>query len=99
MILSSLDWNALLARVFTGWVLRSEMVKSHLVETIVNKGQASDCADHNIQTIAAGPSQCLIMDILNDLIQCGLECFAGKGLHRLGIEIRDGKISSCTCSN
>ena len=48
-------------------------------------GQASDCVDRNIQTIAAGPSQCLIMDILNDVMQIGLECIAGKGLHKLGV--------------
>eukprot|EP00956_Cyclotella_meneghiniana_P030094 scaffold74923_cov24-Cyclotella_meneghiniana.AAC.4 len=80
---SHLDWNALLARVSTDWQL-------------VYKGQASDCVDHNIQTIAAGPSQCLIMDILNDVMQFGLECFAGKGLNRLGIELAVIKISSCS---
>ena len=47
------------------------------------QGQVSDCVDHNIQTIAAGPSQCLIMDILNDVMGFGLECIASKGLYRL----------------
>eukprot|EP00956_Cyclotella_meneghiniana_P043583 scaffold277712_cov159-Cyclotella_meneghiniana.AAC.1 len=45
--------------------------------------QGSDCVDHNIHTIAAGPSQCLIMDILNDDMGFGLECIASKGLHGL----------------
>ena len=36
------------------------------------QGQVSDCVDQNIQTIAAGPSQCLIMDILNDVVGFGL---------------------------
>ena len=55
------------------------------------KGQASDCVDRNIQTIAAGPSQCLIVDILNDVMQFGLECFASKGLHGQGLELNEGK--------
>eukprot|EP00956_Cyclotella_meneghiniana_P034004 scaffold100809_cov36-Cyclotella_meneghiniana.AAC.1 len=53
-------------------------------------GQVSECVDHNTQTIAAGLSQCLTMDILNDVVQFGLECFAGKGLHGLGFWILDG---------
>ena len=54
-------------------------------------GQVSDCVDHNNQTIAAGLSQCLIMDILNDVMQFGLECFASKGLHGLGLELNKGE--------
>ena len=54
-------------------------------------GQISDCVDHNNQTIAAGLSQCLIMDILNDVMQFGLECFASKVLHGLGLELNKGK--------
>ena len=54
-------------------------------------GQVSDCEDHNIQTISAGLSQCLIMDILNDVMQFGLECFASKGLHGLGLELNKGE--------
>ena len=96
MMLCRLDWNALLARVSTGWVLSSERVKSSLFVALNEQCKVSDCADHNIQTIAAGPSQCLIMDILNDVMQFGLECFAGKGLHRLGIELAVIQISSCS---
>ena len=62
------------------------------------QGQVRDCVDHIIQTTAAGLSQCLIMDILNGDMQFGLECFAGKGLHRLGIELTVINISS-SCSN
>ena len=40
----------------------------------------------NIQTIAAGLSQCLIVDMLNDDMRSGLECFASKGLHGLDFE-------------
>ena len=52
-----------------------------------------DFVDLNIQTIAAGLSQYLIMDILNDVMQSGLECFASKGLHGLGIEFQQGEKS------
>eukprot|EP00956_Cyclotella_meneghiniana_P039912 scaffold182778_cov42-Cyclotella_meneghiniana.AAC.1 len=51
------------------------------------QGQVSDCLDHNIQTIAAGPSQCLIVDVLNDVMQFGMECFASNGLHVLNFEL------------
>ena len=54
-------------------------------------GQVSDCVDHNNQTIAAGLSQYLIMNILNDVMQFGLECFASKGLHGLGLDLHKGK--------
>ena len=57
-------------------------------------GQVSDCVDHNNQTIAADLSECLIMDILNDVIQFGLEWFASKGLHGLGSELNKGELSS-----
>ena len=60
------------------------------VVTPTEHGQVSECVDHNTQTIAAGLSQCLIMDILNDVVQFGLECFASKGLHGLGFWILDG---------
>ena len=58
-------------------------------------GQVSDCVDHNNQTIAAGLSQCLIMNILNDVMQFGLECFASNGLHGLNFELWEGKKPSC----
>eukprot|EP00956_Cyclotella_meneghiniana_P025645 scaffold53882_cov39-Cyclotella_meneghiniana.AAC.1 len=38
---------------------------------------------------AAGLSQCLIVDMLNDVMWSGLECFASKGLHGLDIEFRE----------
>ena len=49
--------------------------------------------DRNIQTIAAGLSQYLIMDISNDDMQFGLECFASKGLCGLDIEFQKGEKS------
>ena len=58
------------------------------------QGQVSDCLDHNIQTIAAGPSQCLILDVLNDVMQFGMECFASNGLHGLNFELWDGRVKS-----
>ena len=61
-------------------------------------GQVSDCADHNIQTIAAGLSQCLIMDVLNDVMQFGLECFASKGLHGLDDVLWEGEKLGCCLS-
>eukprot|EP00956_Cyclotella_meneghiniana_P026945 scaffold59470_cov36-Cyclotella_meneghiniana.AAC.3 len=36
---------------------------------------------------AAGLSQCIITDILNDAMQFGLECFAREGLCFLGFEL------------
>ena len=54
------------------------------VATPTEHGQVSECVDHNTQTIAAGLSQCLIMDILNDDMQFGLGCLSSKGLRRLG---------------
>eukprot|EP00956_Cyclotella_meneghiniana_P032769 scaffold91320_cov73-Cyclotella_meneghiniana.AAC.1 len=52
------------------------------------EGQVSDCEDLIIQIIAAGLSQCLIVDILTDVMWSGLECIAIKGLHRLDFECR-----------
>ena len=49
--------------------------------------------DRNIQTVAAGLSQYLIMDISNDVMQFGLECFASKGIHGLDIEFQNGEKS------
>eukprot|EP00956_Cyclotella_meneghiniana_P039858 scaffold181405_cov66-Cyclotella_meneghiniana.AAC.1 len=82
-MLSGLDWNAWPARVSTGWELSSKGTKSPVATPSTNQGPSvSDCTDHNIQTIAAGLSQCLIVDILNDVMWSGLECLAGKGLRR-----------------
>ena len=49
----------------------------------------------NIQTIAAGLSQCLIVDMLNDVMRSGLECFASKGLHGVDFQCREGEKFSC----
>ena len=67
MMLCGLDWNALPARVSTGWILSARRVKS-LVVAPTEEGQVSDCEDLFILTIAAGLSQCLIVDILNDVM-------------------------------
>ena len=56
------------ARVSPGLILSARMVISS-VATPTEHGQVSECVDHNTQTIAAGLSQCLIMDILNDDMQ------------------------------
>eukprot|EP00956_Cyclotella_meneghiniana_P026943 scaffold59470_cov36-Cyclotella_meneghiniana.AAC.1 len=40
-----------------------------------------------MQTSAAGLSQCIIMDVLNDIMQFGLECFASECLYFLGFEL------------
>eukprot|EP00956_Cyclotella_meneghiniana_P038031 scaffold147982_cov50-Cyclotella_meneghiniana.AAC.1 len=82
------------ARVSTGWELSSKRAKSPVVAP-TSQGPVSDCTDHNIQTIAARLSQCLIVDILNDVMWFGLECLASKGLHGLGIEFQEGKKSGC----
>eukprot|EP00956_Cyclotella_meneghiniana_P032160 scaffold87071_cov43-Cyclotella_meneghiniana.AAC.1 len=55
----------------------------------------SHTVEHNIQTIAAGPSQCLIMDTLNDVVGFGLECIASKGLHGLNFELKERRKLSC----
>ena len=95
MMLCGLDWNALPARVSTGWIFSARRVKSSVVALVPKKakGQVSDCEDLFIQTIAAGLSQTFIMDVLNDAMQLGLECFASKGLHQTGFELREGEKS------
>ena len=82
MMLCGLDWNALPAMVSTGWIFSFQRVKISVVAS-TDQGLVSDKVDLNIQTIAAGLSQCLIEDILNDVMWSGLECFASKGLHGL----------------
>ena len=72
MMLCGLDWNALPARVSTGWMLSAGRVKSSVVAP-TEEGQVSDCEDLFILTIAAGLSQCLIVDILNDDMRSRLE--------------------------
>ena len=44
------------------------------------KGESVTVRDIFILTIAAGLSQCLIVDMMNDVMRSGLECFASKGL-------------------
>ena len=72
----------------------TQRVKSSDVATNV-QGQVSVCGELFIQTIATGLSQCLIVDMLNDDMQSGLECTASKGLHGLDFECREGKKFSC----
>eukprot|EP00956_Cyclotella_meneghiniana_P025647 scaffold53882_cov39-Cyclotella_meneghiniana.AAC.3 len=67
-MLCGLDWNALPAKVSTGWILSAGRL---------------------------GLSQCLIVDMLNDVMWSGLECFASKGLNGLDFECREGKKFSC----
>ena len=59
------------------------------------EGQVSDCEDLFILTIAAGLSQCFIVNMMNDVMRSGLECFVCKGLHRLDFECREGEKFSC----
>eukprot|EP00956_Cyclotella_meneghiniana_P030976 scaffold79962_cov20-Cyclotella_meneghiniana.AAC.1 len=40
----------------------------------IQEGQVSDREDLFILTIAAGLSQCLIVDMMNDVMRSGLEC-------------------------
>ena len=94
MMLCGLDWNALPARVSTGWILSTGRVKSSVV-ALTERGQVIVCVELFIQTIAAGLSQCLIVDMLNDVMRSGLECFASKGLHGLDFEYREGEKFSC----
>ena len=54
-----------------------------LLLPLTDQGQISCWVNLNIQSIAAGLSQCLIVNILNDVMWSGLECFASKGLHGL----------------
>eukprot|EP00956_Cyclotella_meneghiniana_P007005 scaffold9429_cov71-Cyclotella_meneghiniana.AAC.5 len=81
MMLCGLDWNALPA---------SGRVKSSVVAP-TEEGQVGDCEDLFILTIAAGLSECLIVDMMNDVMRSGLECFACKGLHSLYFEWWEGE--------
>ena len=83
MMLCGLDWNALPARVSTGWILSAGEGEKFSCAPTVRDWVNSDHMKLNIQTIAAGLSQCLIVDMLNDVMWSGLECLAGKGLHGL----------------
>eukprot|EP00956_Cyclotella_meneghiniana_P035625 scaffold116605_cov98-Cyclotella_meneghiniana.AAC.1 len=96
MMLCGLDWNALSARVSsTGWILSAGRVKSSVVAP-TEGSQVSDCEDLNILTIAAGLSQCHSVNMMNDVMRSGLECFASKGLlHRLDFECQEGEKFSC----
>ena len=89
-MLCGLDWNALPARVSTDWILSAGSVKN-LVVAPAQEGQVSDCEDLFILTIAAGLSQCLIVDILNNVMRSGLECFACKGLCNLNFDCWEGE--------
>eukprot|EP00956_Cyclotella_meneghiniana_P034250 scaffold102856_cov57-Cyclotella_meneghiniana.AAC.1 len=92
-MLCGLDWNALPARVSTGWILSARRVKSSVVAP-TEESQVSDCEDLFIHTIAAELSQCLLVDMMNDVMRSGLECFASKGLlHRLDFEYA-GRVKS-----
>eukprot|EP00956_Cyclotella_meneghiniana_P034251 scaffold102856_cov57-Cyclotella_meneghiniana.AAC.2 len=95
-MLCGLDWNTLPARVSsTGWVLSARRVKKSVVAP-TEGSQVSDCEDIFIHTIAAGLSQCFIVDMMNDVMRSGLECFASKGLlHRLDFECQEGEKFSC----
>ena len=105
-MLCGLDWNALSAMVSTDWILSVRRVKSSVVAPTV-EGQVIVCAELFIQTIAAGLPQCLIVDMLNDVMRSGLECFASNGLHGLDFECGEGekfrcgpncmKLSQCLC--
>ena len=98
MMLCSLDWNALLVMLCAFWVLSSGSVKRRAL--VPSKlGQFIKYVVNDMQTSAAGLSQCIIMDILNDVMQFGLECTADKGLHRLGIELAVIQISSCIANS
>eukprot|EP00956_Cyclotella_meneghiniana_P030927 scaffold79666_cov76-Cyclotella_meneghiniana.AAC.2 len=81
----NLDWNALPARVSTGLTLSGGRVKSSVVAP-TEEGQVGDCEDLFILTIAAGLSQCFIVNMMNDVMWSGLECFVCKGLHRMDFE-------------
>eukprot|EP00956_Cyclotella_meneghiniana_P021722 scaffold39963_cov61-Cyclotella_meneghiniana.AAC.2 len=82
-----LDWNALPTRVSAFWVLSSGSVKKSSCCPNRTIGQVRDCVVNDMQTSAAGLSQCLIMDILNEVMQFGLECILSKGLCFLGFEL------------
>eukprot|EP00956_Cyclotella_meneghiniana_P037795 scaffold144637_cov46-Cyclotella_meneghiniana.AAC.1 len=91
-MLCGLDWNALCARVSsTDWMLSAGRVKSSVVAP-TEESRVSDCEDLFILTLTAGLSQCLIVDMMNDVMWSGLECFASKGLlHRLDFEYQEGE--------
>ena len=71
-----------------------EGIGIHLVAPS-EQGQVSDCVNQNIQTIAAGPSQWLIVDILNDVMRFELECIASKGLHGVNLELKERRKLVC----
>eukprot|EP00956_Cyclotella_meneghiniana_P000028 scaffold55_cov69-Cyclotella_meneghiniana.AAC.1 len=99
MVLCGLDWNALTASVFMDWILSAGRVKRSVVApTDHEQGSVSDRADLYIQAIAAGLSQCLIGDILNDVMWSGLECSDSQCVHGLDFECREGEKISC-CPN
>ena len=75
-------------------IFSARRVKSSVVAP-AEEGQVSDCEDLFILTIAAGLSQCLIVDMMNDVMRSGLECFASKGLHRLDFECQEGEKFRC----
>ena len=93
-MLCGLDWNALPARVSTGWIFSVQRVKISVVAS-TDQGQISCWVDLNIQSIAAGLSQCLIVNILNDVMWSGLECFVSKGLNGLDFQCGEGEKFSC----
>eukprot|EP00956_Cyclotella_meneghiniana_P041297 scaffold222073_cov48-Cyclotella_meneghiniana.AAC.1 len=74
----SWDWNALPARGSTKQVLSSERVKSH---------HHSPSWDWNALPARVSTGWILSSERL------GLECFASKGLHQTGFELRDGEKS------
>eukprot|EP00956_Cyclotella_meneghiniana_P041793 scaffold240088_cov46-Cyclotella_meneghiniana.AAC.1 len=61
-----------------GWILSARRVKSSVVAPTEESQVSSDCEDIFIHTIAAGLSQCLMVDMMNDVMRSGLECFASK---------------------
>eukprot|EP00956_Cyclotella_meneghiniana_P036865 scaffold131539_cov43-Cyclotella_meneghiniana.AAC.2 len=89
-MLCGLDWNALPSKVSVVSILIAGRVKSSVVAP-TEEGRVSDHEDLFILTIAAGLSQCLIVDILNDVMRSGLECFACKGLRNLNFDCWEGE--------
>eukprot|EP00956_Cyclotella_meneghiniana_P021721 scaffold39963_cov61-Cyclotella_meneghiniana.AAC.1 len=79
------------AKSVTVWSMTCKQVlldcPNNLAAFPSEQGQVSDCVVNDMQTSAAGLSQCIIMDILNDVMQFGLEFYASKGLCFLGFEI------------
>eukprot|EP00956_Cyclotella_meneghiniana_P000029 scaffold55_cov69-Cyclotella_meneghiniana.AAC.2 len=99
-MLCGLDWNALTDSVSTGWILSAGRVKRSFIVALAptEQGRVSDRADLYIQAIAAGLSQCLIVDILNGVMWSGLECSDSKCVHGLDFECRESEKISC-CPN